>query len=45
MVEGVRFVVLGTTLMLLTEAARTGINEVRKRSDALGAETYVRAKS
>ena len=46
MAEGVRFVVMGTTLMLLTEAARNGINELRKRSDAIDGETYrVPAKS
>ena len=46
MAEGVRFVVMGTTLMLLTEAARNGVNELRKRSDAIDAEPYhVPAKS
>ena len=30
MAEGVRFVVMGTTLMLLTEAASKGIDELRK---------------
>ncbi len=44
MAEGVRFVVMGTTLMLLTEAASKGINELRKRSDAIDAETSVYRK-
>jgi 2-keto-3-deoxy-L-rhamnonate aldolase RhmA len=39
MAQGVRFVVFGSTLMLLTEGARAGITDLRRAAEAVHEET------